>query len=187
MPNISDIEKQVVNFHIATNKIKAIKSKTEFALEVRKQSKIILEEVLEMLCGTGYSIEKHTENGVTTIKLTETGICDFNEILDGAGDILYTSLRLPSLFNTVGIPLIEATMDVCSNNNLKYTYDFEAAQRTAQYQADKDVDCYVDTATLFGKKVYSVKTVENDKVLKYENFPKVDLSSYLSIFNRMEM
>ena len=154
--NIEDFESEISFFNLACGN-KPIT--TEDTLDTTckaalQQGKIILEEVKEF------------------IKAAEEG--NEEELKDGIIDILYTSLRLVSLFGERYD--IEAGMEaVAENNNLKYTED---ELQAADWLRNQPENIKANKSAIPGwpNDIYYCLKDENGKVRKWQGFPKVDLS-----------
>lgn len=152
--NLEDFESEISFFNLACGNKPITTEDTLYTTckAALQQGKIILEEVKEY------------------IKAAEEG--DEEELKDGIIDILYTSLRLVSLFEQRYD--IEAGMEVVAeNNNLKWTESFLIAQHWLQGMPES---IKVNKSVISDGAVYYCLKDENGKVRKWQGFPKVDLS-----------
>ena len=154
--NIEDFESEISFFNLACgNKpITAQDSLDTTCNAALQQGKIILEEVKEF------------------IKAAEDG--NEEELKDGIIDILYTSLRLVSLFEQ-RYSIDEGMKVVAENNNLKFTEDELLAAEWLRNQPD---NIRVNKSAIPGwpDDIFYCLKDENGKVRKWKVFPKVDLS-----------
>lgn len=154
--NIEDFESEISFFNLACgNKpITAQDSLDTTCNAALQQGKIILEEVKEF------------------IKAAEDG--NEEELKDGIIDILYTSLRLVSLFEQ-RYSIDEGMKVVAENNNLKFTEDELLAAEWLRNQPD---NIRVNKSAIPGwpDDIFYCLKDENGKVRKWKGFPKVDLS-----------
>lgn len=154
--NIEDFESEISFFNLACgNKpITAQDSLDTTCNAALQQGKIILEEVKEF------------------IKAAEDG--NEEELKDGIIDILYTSLRLVSLFEQ-RYNIDEGMKVVAENNNLKFTEDELLAAEWLRNQPD---NIKVNKSAIPGwpDDIFYCLKDENGKVRKWKGFPKVDLS-----------
>lgn len=119
------------------------------------QAKVIREEANELL----HACETENEQ----------------EILDGAVDTLVTSLRLISLLKE-RYDVMPACKDVMENNHLKYTEDSDKAADWLQVFGENNK---LVKTTIDDKEYHCIKN-EHGKIMKWDGFPKVDLSKYVS-------
>jgi NTP pyrophosphatase (non-canonical NTP hydrolase) len=107
------------------------------------------------------------------------------EMLDAVVDVLYTSLRLVSLLEG-RYNVMAGCKAVAENNALKYTTSKDRARQWQMTKMEQGMDCnLVETDVFTGydcgmeyDTYYCIKNA-NGKVMKYEGFPKVDLSVML--------
>lgn len=125
-------------------------SLAETCSAVLPQAKVIVEEAKELL----KACEEQDEQ----------------ELIDGAVDVLVTSLRLISLLGK-RYDLMKAAQLVMENNHLKYTDDLFLADRWRQGVEGTIV---VDTQT--NKGAYHCLKDQNGKIRKWTGFPKVELN-----------
>ena len=154
--NIEDFESEISFFNLACGN-KPITTQDSLDTNCNaalQQGKIILEEVKEF------------------IKAAEDG--NEEELKDGIIDILYTSLRLVSLFEQ-RYNIDEGMKVVAENNNLKFTEDELLAAEWLRNQPD---NIKVNKSAIPGwpDDIFYCLKDENGKVRKWKGFPKVDLS-----------
>lgn len=154
--NIEDFESEISFFNLACgNKPITTQDSLDTTCNAAlQQGKIILEEVKEF------------------IKAAEDG--NEEELKDGIIDILYTSLRLVSLFEQ-RYSIDEGMKVVAENNNLKFTEDELLAAEWLRNQPD---NIRVNKSAIPGwpDDIFYCLKDENGKVRKWKGFPKVDLS-----------
>lgn len=154
--NIEDFESEISFFNLACgNKPITTQDSLDTTCNAAlQQGKIILEEVKEF------------------IKAAEDG--NEEELKDGIIDILYTSLRLVSLFEQ-RYNIDEGMKVVAENNNLKFTEDELLAAEWLRNQPD---NIKVNKSSIPGwpDDIFYCLKDENGKVRKWKGFPKVDLS-----------
>lgn len=154
--NIEDFESEISFFNLACgNKPITTQDSLDTTCNAAlQQGKIILEEVKEF------------------IKAAEDG--NEEELKDGIIDILYTSLRLVSLFEQ-RYNIDEGMKVVAENNNLKFTEDELLAAEWLRNQPD---NIKVNKSAIPGwpDDIFYCLKDENGKVRKWNGFPKVDLS-----------
>lgn len=154
--NIEDFESEISFFNLACgNKPITTQDSLDTTCNAAlQQGKIILEEVKEF------------------IKAAEDG--NEEELKDGIIDILYTSLRLVSLFEQ-RYNIDEGMKVVAENNNLKFTEDELLAAEWLRNQPD---NIKVNKSAIPGwpDDIFYCLKDENGKVRKWKGFPKVDLS-----------
>ena len=131
----------------------------ELLEQMRNQSTILLEEVLE-----------------TKAAATDK---DWVEALDGVCDIWFVASELVTQLESVGINVKKAFKAVCENNSLKYTTSKELVEQWLVYNQTKGVDCHIYEGDYEGVTHYCVRRNEDNKVLKYEDFPVVDLKPFI--------
>ena len=127
--------------------------------QIKDQATILLEEVLE------------------TKQAASEG--DWVETLDGVCDIKFVASELVTQLESVGIDFNGAFEAVCENNSLKYTTSSELASKWLIEQTEKGVQCHIHETEHGGCKFYVVRRNEDNKVMKHNDFPAVDLTSYI--------
>lgn len=146
----------VERFNKITGKVP---SEDEFVLikQIKDQSTILLEEVLE------------TKEAP-----------DWIERLDGVCDIWFVASELVTQLESVGINVKRAFKAVCENNSLKYTTSRELVEKWYTWNTEvKNEQCHIHESVYEGETYYCVRRNGGNKVLKWEDFPKVDLTKYI--------
>lgn len=132
----------------------------QLLIQIRNQSTILLEEVLETKAA---AIDK-----------------DWKEALDGVCDIWFVASELVTQLESVGINVKKAFKAVCENNSLKYTTSHELAETWYTWNTEvKNVDCHIHESVYEGETYYCVRRNEDNKVLKHEDFPPVNLIPFI--------
>ncbi len=153
---LKHFEKDVRQWNERCGNVVATKemSLEETCAVVLPQAKVILEEAKELL-----------------------KVCEEKnelELLDGAVDVLVTSLRLISLLGE-RYDILAAAQEVMKNNHLKYTEHVEVVTHDPNWNVEgTEVVC----TEVDGKEYLCLKDV-NGKVRKPHNLPKVGLSKYV--------
>lgn len=130
------------------------------AKQVGDQSTILLEEVLE------------TKEASKKI--------DWLEMLDGVCDEWFVASEHITQLESIGINVKKAFKDVCENNSLKYTTSRELVEKWYTWNTEvKNEQCHIHESVYEGETYYCVRRNEDNKVLKWEDFPKVDLAKYI--------
>jgi hypothetical protein len=130
------------------------------AEQVTNQSTILLEEVLETKEASKLS--------------------DWEKMLDGVCDVWFVSSELVTQLISVGIDVKRAFKAVCENNALKYTTSYELAEKWYTWNAcTNNIDCHIHKSEYEGQNYYCVRRNEDNKVLKWEEFPTVDLKRFI--------
>lgn len=125
--------------------------------QIKDQSTLLLEEVLE------------TKEAP-----------DWIERLDGVCDIWFVASELVTQLESVGINVKKAFKAVCENNALKYTTSRELVEKWYTWNTEvKQEECHMHESVYEGETYYCVRRSEDNKVLKWEDFPKVDLASFV--------
>lgn len=101
---------------------------------------------------------------------------DIVEVVDGVADVEYVAAYLKTLIESLGVNQEAAFDAVCDNNDEKWTTSLELAERWLSQQA---IPCYIQTSIYNNKTYYTVRKKDGDKVVKYQNFPKVDLTTFI--------
>ena len=130
------------------------------AKQVGDQSTLLVEEVLET---------KEASKNV-----------DWLEMLDGVCDEWFVGSEHITQLESVGINVKRAFKDVCENNSLKYTTSRELVEKWYTWNTEvKQEQCHIHESVYEGETYYCVRRNADNKVLKWEDFPKVDLSKYV--------
>lgn len=110
---------------------------------------------------------------------------DRKEILKEASDVIVTVDGLTLLVDKLIGEIGAATLEVCKNNDLKYTGDREVAEEwlehhNSNYNPDQIKETYYISESEFeGGVWYCVKRESDHKFVKPPRHPKVDLSRFL--------
>lgn len=131
----------------------------EVLLQVARQTTFLLEEV------------KETKDAAL--------IHDWVEVLDGVADIMYVAAYLRDLLESVGCDVTGAFNAVCDNNDEKFTTSLELANEWKKEKEDVGVATYIANVEYEGVVYYTVRRISDLKVIKYNDFPKVDLLPFI--------
>lgn len=112
-----------------------------------------------------------------TMKAAQEG--DIVECVDGVADIRYVASYLPTLLESLGVNFNDAFSEVCYNNSLKYTTSYVKACGWESYHTDLGKDVYISHVKYEDENYFTVCDSKTNKTLKYENFPKVDLTPFI--------
>lgn len=125
--------------------------------QIKDQSTLLLEEVLE------------TKEAP-----------DWIDRLDGVCDVWFVASELVTQLESVGINAKKAFKAVCENNSLKYTTSRELAEKWYNWNTEVGQEqCHIHEYAYEGETYYCVRRNADNKVLKWEHFPKVDLTPYV--------
>lgn len=127
--------------------------------QIANQARILLEEVQE------------------TIDAAEQG--DWVEVLDGGLDIKFVASEIQTQLESIGIWFTPAFMKVCDNNDEKWTTSGVLATEWFDYHRTNDVECHIKSTDIEGVTYYCVRRNSDNKVLKWDGFPKVDLTDFI--------
>ena len=75
---------------------------------------------------------------------------------------------------------------VLENNDLKYSTNKDIVQNWLTYWEDNGEDVYLSTSETDDGTFYCVKRTDDDKVLKFARFPKVDLTNIVPEFDEVD-
>lgn len=103
---------------------------------------------------------------------------DIKACLDGCIDLEVTATGLAGLLGLNG-SYNDAAKLVQENNDLKITLDKSKAENWKIYWEDNGVDCYVKETSIDDLTWYCVRRTEDNKILKYGNFPEVNLEPFV--------
>lgn len=101
---------------------------------------------------------------------------DILEVVDGIADVNFVAAYLQTLIESLGVDRRGAFNAVCDNNDEKWTTSFELAEKWLSQQT---IPCYIQTTIYNNQTYYTVRKKDGDKVVKYQNFPKVDLTPFI--------
>lgn len=105
---------------------------------------------------------------------------DVVEVLDGAVDIAVCSIGLLQILQLHGVDVLGACGEVATNNLMKYTEDKEEAEATAKHYTDKGEDCEAFVAAEDEDGIlYGVRRIEDGKLMKPVDHPRVDLFKFI--------
>lgn len=68
---------------------------------------------------------------------------------------------------------------VLSNNDLKISTSLEEAEQTVEFYKAQNVETYINEYEGINSTLFTVKRKSDNKILKYENFPSVDLTPFV--------
>lgn len=100
---------------------------------------------------------------------------DFEAVLDGALDVKYVLTNLLDTLEQYNFKVGEGWDDVCDNNSLKYTTDHATAWQWRKFLDGNEIKTVETDEGTF----YSLMRKSDGKVMKFDDFPKVDLSRYV--------
>lgn len=149
---MTDTFNRVVDFNTKANKLPTKAGSKEYWLAIENQYKRIEEELNELL-------EAIQERNI-------------EEVVDAGADLDVVVAGLNFLSGSDYTSVITAVLD---NNDLKITQDASKADNWKVFNNDNGIDCRVVETNGY----YTVQRNEDNKVLKYGNFPKVDLKEFL--------
>lgn len=98
---------------------------------------------------------------------------DLTEALDGGVDLDVTVSGFNGL---LGLDYQAGIDMVLDNNDLKVTTDFAEADESRIFYESKGLGAHIQTATVDGVIWYSVHRNSDNKIMKFLDHPKVDLS-----------
>ena len=126
--------------------------------QIANQCKFLLEEVQE------------------TLDAASRG--DIVEVVDGVADCEFVFDYIKTMVQSLGVQQDKAFEAVCDNNDLKYTECYEQALQWKKQKEAQGIECYVSSVVYEGVDYFMIRRKEDGKGLKFDNFPKVDLSPY---------
>ena len=151
-------DKRVERFNVITGKAPS-KDINELYKQIENQCTYLLEEVKE------------------TLKAAQEK--DIVEVVDGICDVKYVASQLQTLVESIGVNFDGAFSKVCDNNDLKFTQSYQTASEWQDYHLENGKDNYISWVEYKGSVYYTVCDKHTNKTLKFENFPKVDLTPYI--------
>lgn len=101
---------------------------------------------------------------------------NITEVCDAGADLDVVVSGLNYLSGSAYEDLITSVLD---NNDLKISLSNSVATNWATFHKDNGTDVYVNDQEFNEVTYYTVKRTEDNKILKYGNFPKVDLTDYV--------
>lgn len=104
---------------------------------------------------------------------------DWVEVLDGVADVKYVASYLEDLIKASGCDFDKAFDAVCDNNDEKFTSSRELAEVWKEQKESIGVPTYIATSEYEGELYYTVRRISDMKVVKYDDFPKVDLLPFI--------
>lgn len=150
-------KKECIKFGYAIGNQPAMGDHWEVWKQVKAQSKLILEEVeeLEDACSEE----------------------DLLEVLDACMDIKYLNTYLEHLLEAYGCKTKLAWETVCSNNAQKITTSYTYAQSSKEYlESREEGEFYIDETLFEGERLYTVKRMSDNKVMKLKSHVRPELS-----------
>lgn len=151
-------DKRVERFNVITGKAPS-KDINGLYKQIENQCTYLLEEVKE------------------TLKAAQEQ--DIVEVVDGICDVKYVASQLQTLIESIGVNFEDAFSEVCNNNDKKFTTIYNQACAWEGYYAEQNRDTYISHVKYEGEDYFTVCDAETNKTLKFENFPKVDLTAFI--------
>ncbi len=123
-----------------------------------------------------YARHRFVERDHAAVDVLELLLQSGVEVVDGIADVKYVAAYLQTLIESLGVDQSGAFNAVCDNNDEKWTTSFELAEKWLSQQT---IPCYIQTSIYNNQMYYTVRKKDGDKVVKYQNFPKVDLTPFI--------
>lgn len=101
------------------------------------------------------------------------------EVLDGHLDTWYTNSYIQDLLQAINVDVKGAKVVVVENNDSKYTTSREYAEISARIYLEDDIDVYIDPYVYDNVLYYTVKRVEDNKVMKLKDHQRPELEKYV--------
>lgn len=98
------------------------------------------------------------------------------ELVDGGLDL---DVVVAGLNYIIGADYDSGISRVLTNNDLKHTKSIKIARNWLTFHADNGVDATIHSSQVGSSTYHCVRRNEDGKILKYGNFPKVDLTDTL--------
>ena len=127
--------------------------------QIANQCKFLLEEVQE------------------TLDAASRG--DIVEVVDGVADCEFVFDYIKTMVQSLGVQQEKAFEAVCDNNDLKYAECYEEALQWKKQKEAQGIECYVSSVVYEGVDYFMIRRKEDGKGLKFDNFPKVDLTPFI--------
>lgn len=102
---------------------------------------------------------------------------DLTEFVDGIADVLVTVFGLLGMSERLGVDQEGALDAICDQNLTKFPMNRVEAIASAEYHQSQGVNTDVTYYNEYGR--YVIRNDDTGKILKPENFPKIDLSKYI--------
>ena len=151
-------DSRVERFNVITGKAPS-KDINELYKQIENQCTYLLEEVKETL-------KAAQEKNVV-------------EVVDGICDVKYVASQLQTLIESTSVDFESSFSEVCYNNDLKFTDSYVKACSWESYQQTVGKDVYISKVDYNSKLYFTVCDAKTNKTLKFENFPKVDLTPFI--------
>lgn len=104
---------------------------------------------------------------------------DIKEFLDGLVDVKYTEAHAQLLLEMLGVDVIGAGEEVCKNNNMKFFNILDDAMTTARTYSTQDQECREEEVVYEGERLYVVKRVKDNKVMKPIGHPSPMIEEFI--------
>lgn len=104
---------------------------------------------------------------------------NMTEVLDGHLDVWYTNSYIQDLLQAINVDVKGAKVVVVENNDSKYTTSREYAEISARIYLEDDIDVYIDPYVYDNVLYYTVKRVEDNKVMKLKDHQRPELEKHV--------
>lgn len=104
---------------------------------------------------------------------------DLMELADGAIDVLVTTLGLIQKLEALGIDMNKAASIIADNNLSKFTKDYRVVESTIKHYMGKSEQVY--PVFYNPEKLYAIKRLSDNKVMKPVGFVSADISSCIPV------
>lgn len=150
-------KRECVKFGYAIGNGPSMATHYEVFKQIKQQSKLILEEVNEL--------EEASSDE------------DMQEIVDACMNIKFLNTYLEHLLEAYGCKTKQAWETVCSNNAQKITTSYTYAQSSKEYlESREEGEFYIDETLFEGERLYTVKRMSDNKVMKLKSHVRPELS-----------
>lgn len=104
---------------------------------------------------------------------------NMTEVLDGHLDVWYTNSYIQDLLQAIDVDVKGAKVVVVENNDSKYTTSREYAEISARIYLEDDIEVYIDPYVYNSVVYYTVKRVEDNKVMKLKDHQRPELEKHV--------
>lgn len=112
--------------------------------------------------------------------VADTSNPDWKEAFDGLLDCLYVGTQLNILFNIYGFDVSGGLEEVCDNNAIKiYNSEEHAILEWARWEEQNPGYVVIHPSASSEGQVFTLRRVEDGKVMKAVDHPKPDLLQYM--------
>lgn len=114
------------------------------------------------------------------LELKEAALArNFVKLADGHGDTKFVRDYLDDLVDALGLNRGGIFKTISANNMMKTTTSEELAEKWKAEKDEDGIETYVAKVEFEGETYYTVRRCEDNKIMKFRDFPEMDLTPFI--------